>query len=380
MKKDTNLRNKRTICYLANAASVHTVRWLNYFVDNDWNIHLITWHKPSAKNPSLNKRITVHKIFFAPHRVSIYLALFEISLLITKIKPDIVHAHYLSHFGILAGLFSRLTGFKPIILSAWGSDILIDAKGFKKFLIKQALKTADCIHCDGSRIKQILLEWGVSKEKLIMISFGIDTCLFSPTKKNDIVRKNLGIMDNPVVISTRSLNPLYDVETFIKAIPTVRNYFPNTKYLVIGQGSEEKKLRKLVVSLGIGEFTKFVGFIPNYKIPDLLSSSDIYVSTSTSDSGLASSTAEAMSCGLPVLISDSGDNSEWVQQGKNGFIFPPGDSDALASKIIFLLSDPRLRKDIGIAGRQTILNKFNWKKEMTKVDTIYTELIQRYIR
>jgi L-malate glycosyltransferase len=376
--KDANLGNNRTICYLANAASVHTVRWLNYFADKDWSIHLITWHKPSAENPVLNSKITVHKIIFAPHYAALYLALPEILFLIAKIRPDILHGHYLSHFGMLAGLFGRLTGFKPIIVSAWGSDILIGANGFKKFLIKQVLKTADCVHCDGSNVERILLEWGVEKKKLNLIRFGVDTLLFSPTIKSQNSTDSLCTISSPFVISTRSLNLLYDVETFIKAIPIVRRVFPEIKYVIIGQGSEQKNLVKLVHLLGISECTRFLGFIPNYQIPDFLTLSDIYVSTSTSDSGLASSTAEAMSCGVPVIISDVGDNSEWVNEGKNGLIFPVGDSEALASKIIYLLSNSQLKKNIGIAGRQTILNKFSWEKEMAKVDTIYSELIERY--
>ena len=124
----------RHICYLANVAAIHTVHWVNYFAEHGWNVDLITWHPP-AKNSGIHPDVVVHRIFFPPHYIARYGALLEITRLIRKIHPDIIHAHYIGHFGILAGLYGRLSGFKPIVLTAWGSDILIDAKGLKKRLI-----------------------------------------------------------------------------------------------------------------------------------------------------------------------------------------------------------------------------------------------------
>ena len=108
------------ICYFANLSTVHTQRWVNYFAEHGWKVDVITWH-PHASDLKLHQNVAVHRIFFPPHYFARWGALLEITLLLGKIKPDIIHAHFISHFGILAALYSRLSGFRPIVLTAWGA-------------------------------------------------------------------------------------------------------------------------------------------------------------------------------------------------------------------------------------------------------------------
>jgi glycosyltransferase involved in cell wall biosynthesis len=97
---------------------------------------------------------------------------------------------------------------------------------------------------------------------------------------------------------------------------------PEAKFLLIEKGSQEEMLKGLAQSLGISDSVKFVGWVTPDELPHYLSSADIYVSTSLSDAGLASSTAEAMACGLPVIITDFGDNRSWIKDEENGFLIP----------------------------------------------------------
>ncbi|GAH34462.1 unnamed protein product, partial [marine sediment metagenome] len=138
-----------------------------------------------------------------------------------------------------------------------------------------------------------------------------------------------------MIISFRSLEPIYDVESLIKAIPSVLKEIPSAKFIVAGDGEQRKYLENLGVSLGISGSIRFVGFVENDELPQYLASADVYVSTSLSDAGIAVSTAEAMACGLPVVITDFGDNRKWVENGINGFLVPPKSPEALASKIAY---------------------------------------------
>ena len=85
-----------------------------------------------------------------------------------------------------------------------------------------------------------------------------------------------------------------------------------------------------------------------------------------------------MASGLPVIVTDFGDNRKWVEDGVSGFIVPLRAPNALASKIIFLLNNEATRRKFGQIGRQIIEEKLNWEKEMTKVEKIYEELIEKY--
>jgi glycosyltransferase involved in cell wall biosynthesis len=129
--------------------------------------------------------------------------------------------------------------------------------------------------------------------------------------------------------------------------------------------------------LGISQSVKFTGRIPNDELPEYLSSADIYVSTSLSDAGLAGSTAEAMACGLPVIITDFGDNGKWVEDEINGFLIPLRDPEALASKIIQLIRDEEIRDRFGRINRQIIEERNDWQKEMRKIEELYESLMIR---
>jgi glycosyltransferase involved in cell wall biosynthesis len=172
----------------------------------------------------------------------------------------------------------------------------------------------------------------------------------------------------------RTLEPIYDVETLILGIPYILKDVPEAKFIIAGRGPEEGKLRHLAKSLGVMESISFVGYIPSEEIPQYLESSDIYVSTSLSDAGIAASTAEAMASGLPVIITNSGENRLWVQDGESGFLIPVKNPQILAERIVTLLKREDLRIKFGEGGRKVIKEKNNYYVEMAKMETIYKEL------
>ena len=367
----------RHICYLGNAAAIHIQRWVNYFAEHGWKVDLITWHSP-AKDFRIHPDVSVHCILFPPHYIARYGALLEITWLIRKIHPDIIHAYNIATFGILAGLYGRLSGFKPIVLTALGSDILIDAKRFKKRLIKYALKKADCITCDAEHMIEELISLGAEPKNIKLVYFGTDVQKFNPAQKSEKIREKMSSTDSPTVISLRNLEPLYDVGTLIKAIPIIRKEVPEAKFVIAGKGSQEAELKQLAKALDASDSVRFVGRIPNDKLPKYLASADIYVSTSLSDAGLAASTAEAMACGLPVVITDFGDNRKWVEDGVSGFIVPLKDPKSLAEKIIYLLKNEDISMRFGMRNRKIIEERNNYYKEMEKMGNIYIELAERY--
>ncbi|MFC1862146.1 glycosyltransferase [Chloroflexota bacterium] len=363
------------ICYLANATVVntHTHRWINYFAEHGWKVDLITWRSPAYAE--IHPDITIHRILFPPHYIARYGALLEMAWLLRKIRPDIIHAHCLSHFGILAGLYSRLSGFRPIVLTAWGSDVLVDAKGWKKRLVKYALKRADCITCQGENVAKAMAEMGVDLQRIKLIAFGVDVDKFCSLQEGERLKESLGIVNAPAVISIRNFEQIYDVESLIKAIPLVLKEVPEAKFLIAGDGSQEAGLKGLAESLGISNSTKFIGFIPHDELPQYLASSDIYVSTSLSDCGLAVSTAEAMACGLPVVITDIADHRRWAEAGLGGFIVPARDPKSLAAKVLCILRNGELARRFGQTNRQLVMERFNYYEEMQKMESIYEQLL-----
>jgi len=370
--------NTLRICYLANASSVHTNKWAKFFVSKKHEVHVISFESAQIEDATVHilKLPVLVKNATYPFKIA---SIYRIQDLIKKIEPDILHAHFVTNYG----LFGALCNFHPFVLTAWGSDILVtpDARflsKIKRHIAKFALSKADLTTCDAEHMKDAMKRLGVSLEKISLIHFGIDTKKFSPRQKSEKLKARLGTNDAPTVISLRNLNPLYDVESLVKSAPLVLKEIPETKFIIAGKGSEEEKLRQLTKSLGIADSVKFIGFIQNDELPEYLNTMDVYVSTSLSDAGIAASTAEAMACGLPVIVTNVADNKKWVEDEVNGFVIPIKDPKSLAEKIIYLLKNEDIRKEFGKISRKIIEERNEYYKEMEKMEYIYEQLVLRH--
>jgi glycosyltransferase involved in cell wall biosynthesis len=348
---------------------------IEYFANEGHEVHIISLPSVLSKGVSSTKQagiglrgVQVHII--RANKINLITGLstiFQVRKILSKIKPDILHAHYVTHYGVI-GAFS---GFHPLIISPWGSDILVNLKKSKLYEIitKYALKKADLITCDGENVIKVLKTSGIRSEKIKYIPFGTDIEKFNPKQRNKSIWKKLNVNNSPVIISLRDFKPLYDVGTLIRAIPLVLNHIPKAKFIIGGVGPQELELKKLGRMLDVHSSVKFVSRIPSDELPKYLASADIYVSTSLSDSGLSASTAEAMSCQLPVIITDFGDNKKWTKDMRQ--IFPSRDSEALANKIIYFLNHEYDRRKSGELNRKMIVEKNNYYKRMEKLGKIY---------
>jgi len=367
------------ICYVADGASIHTQRWVNYFAKKGHEVHLICWKLMLGYDDNIHTHLLTRlapKLWAVSKYLSALLWVFQTRRLINKIKPDIVHGHFITVYGFLAAF----SGFHPLVVSAWGSDILVDPKRnlFLKAIVRYTLKKADKITCEGQNMGEASIELGGEPEKIIDVLWATDTEKFSPQQRSVKLRRELGILDSPIVISTKNLEPIYDIDSLIKSIPLVLKEIPEAKFIIAGKGSQEVKLKELAKSLGLSDSVRFVGWIPSDQLPKYVASADIYVCTSLSDGGFALSTKEAMACGLPVIITDFGDNRKWVEDGINGFIVPLEDPKVLAEKIMYLLRNEDVRVDFGGRNREIIIERNDFYKEMEKMDNIYKDLAGRY--
>jgi glycosyltransferase involved in cell wall biosynthesis len=217
---------------------------------------------------------------------------------------------------------------------------------------------------------------GIGEEKIKLISHGIDTRRFHPGRRDETLRTELGLTGHSTVISVRNLKPIYDLASFMEAMPLVLKEIPDAKFIVAGNGTEKEALVRLAKSRGVLDHVLFTGAIPHEQIPDYLASSDVYVSTSLSDGGIAVSTLEAMASGLAPVATDVGDVRRWIKDGVNGFVVPTRDPVMLAEKIIYMLQNKDVLKRFGATNRVTIKERADYYKEMEKVGRIYEGLIE----
>ena len=372
------------ICFVANAESIHTERWVRFFINKGHEVHLIShkgrkiegviFHKLSTIG---NSKITTERIRFVD-LLTFCIRAIQTRRIIRKLKPDIVHAHNV----ILSGFYASISKFHPIIITAWGTDVLIAPKVsvLLKKIAKYVLKNADVITCDGLNTKEAMVKLDVGADKIKIIYFGIDTKKNNPVQRDAGIRERLNIGNSPMLISLRSFYPVYNIESLIQAIPIVLMEVPDARFVLAGTGPEENSLKDLVTLLNIADKVIFTGSLSGDEIPKYLASADLYVSTSLSDSGLAASTGEAMACGLSVIVTDVGGNREWIEEGKGGYIVPVKNPQSLAEKIIFLFKNKDLNKEFGEINRKIIEERQDYYKEMEKMEHICSDLIENETR
>jgi len=366
------------ICYLANASSVHIHRWVKYFVEKGHEVHVISFENARIEGTEvhvLKLPVLVKNATFPLKVASIY----RIEALIKRIEPDILHAHFVTNYG----LFGALCNFNPFVITVWGSDVLVVPEArfismIKKYVAKYALIKADLVTTDSIFSVRAAVGFGVDEKKVKLISHGVDLKVFRPVEKRKEFKKDLHLPDShQVVISSRNLEPIYDVGTLIRAVPYVIYKCPNTCFLIVGDGTLRHQLEELACKLGVNEYVRFVGAISNEEMPKFLALSDIYVSTSLSDTRSVS-LLEAMACGLPVVVTDLEGNRECVEDGVNGFLFPKGDFRMLTEKIVYLLGDKDIRRKFGVVNRRIVEKEADYEKEMSKMEKLYKNLIEAY--
>jgi glycosyltransferase involved in cell wall biosynthesis len=145
----------------------------------------------------------------------------------------------------------------------------------------------------------------------------------------------------PAVISDRALEPLYNVDTIIRAFATVRAEVPEARLVIANDGSQRRRLESLARELGLQEAVTFAGHLSPEALRDALAAAQVYVSVPDSDS-LALSTMEAMAVGALPVVSDL-PSQTWIEDGENGLRVPPHDIDALASALKRALIEHELR-------------------------------------
>jgi glycosyltransferase involved in cell wall biosynthesis len=365
------------ICSIVDATNPHTRRWVNYFAQQGHEVHLISW----LNGNGFEKDVRFH---YLPRLMPAAWALTKypshllwplwVRHFIREIQPDIIDGQGVTIRGYLAAF----SGFHPAVVIGWGSDVLIHPQNpFWRMLTRRALQQADVVMCSSALLERELVRLGTAPDKIHVVSNGVDTGLFSPRRRDEGLRKRLGLGEAPTIISIRNLRPLYDVETFIRAMPIVLAKFPEARFIIGGEGEQRRYLENLARSLRVEKHVIFTGWIPHEEVPKYLASSDIYVSTALSDT-LQVSLLEARACGLAPVVTDLPALRDVVQDGADGFLIPVKGPDELAERIIRLLRDDGLRRHFGELGRKLVMEAAEYKKEMEKAVQLYQETVVKY--
>lgn len=362
------------LAYLTPANSSHSRRWLRHFEAQG---HAILWISLHQADPDLvsdlSRNVTFVDLHRSPNPWSLWGQAREARQLVRTFGADVLHVHSMGRYGLVGTLIDL-----PTVTTAWGSDV-VDAGPLRRILLRRMIRRSVALTCDAEHLKRRLIALGADPDNIHIIYFGVELNEFDalPDAERSALRREMEVGDAPAIVSLRSLEPLYDVATLIRAIPRVSVEVPEVVCLIVSDGSERDRLHALAAELGVDDRVRFLGRRPVEDVRQLLQISDVYVSTALSDGGLAASTAEAMATRLPVIVSDSAENSIWISPGVNGWLFPPGNHDRLADLLIDTIRRKDMARQLAAAARSTIEERNNVAVEMARAEMVLREAIAR---
>jgi len=355
------------ILLLADGSSSHTEKWVLGLLEHNIDIYLFSLNGVSSNIQSLAtaERIKVHKFALLSEKSFLakitYLKVIPIlKSIINECKPDLIHAHYASSYGLLGAL----TSYHPFVLSVWGSDVYDFPKKslFNKMILKWNLKKADLIL---STSNVMAVETKKYTDKNIEITpFGVDINLFKPKK----VKKIDCINESDIVIGTvKTLEPKYGLEFLIRAFKELKDRgHKNIKLLIVGKGSLLDYFENLIEELELSEFVVLQGWVPFDEIVKYHNMLDIAVYPSILDSeSFGVSVVESGACETPVVVSNKGGLVEVVDENKTGFVSQAKNHIDFADKIELLLKDEELRNKMGRFARERVKELYNWEENVS---------------
>ena len=232
---------------------------------------------------------------------------------------------------------------------------------------------ADAVVSNSEAGREMLLARGVPAERIRVIYNGVNEARLRPNAERSAAhRARLGVpADGHVVGILASLTPAKGHDTFLRAAAAVARGRRDARFAVIGDGPLRAELEALAVGLGLGDRIVFFG--NQRAVADLLSVTDVLVSSSRDNEGCSNSILEAMALGVAVVATDVGGNRELVRDRLTGYLAPVGDHAAVAAAVESALATPSERAAIAARARQMIHSRFSLARMVQDYEELYLQ-------
>lgn len=364
------------ILFLSAANSIHTVKWVNALADRGHEVHLVYNSGHDPQSDKLGERIILHKLKYSGMK-GYYLNARELKRVASLINPDVINVHYASGYGTLA----RRSKIGPILLSIWGSDVydFPYESAIKACILKKnvtyASKLASTSFCMANQLRKVMESPNL---EIAVTPFGVDTKMFcSETQEKHV-------SDQIIIGNIKMLKAKYGIAEFIKAVALLLQKLmeENKQFLaekikveIYGDGEQKEELAHLIKTLGLEQTVFLKGKVPNKEVPGILNTFDIFCATSMLNSeSFGVAVVEAMSMGVPVVVSDVDGFKEVVVDGQTGLIVPKGKIEQIAEALEQLVCDTELRKKLGASGRKRVEELYDFEKNVDTMEALYNDM------
>ena len=295
----------------SDAKSPHTLKWLKELVKY-YEVYLVSLNGVST---DLYELLPKSRVFILNSsslksdggNFGLFFKILNLKRVIKSIAPDFVNAHYISSYGFLASVLKSKNSRFKLILSAWGSDILITPfeNRIRYLIAKYSLKKADLVTSDSYYMSDVITS--IYKEARVMtFSFGVDFIYEDAIKKDDYL-----------IFSNRALVDNSDILKILKWFTSLDKRY---KLIIANDGYLKEELKEFVKKNSLQDRVEFVGFLNKDEQSKLYKKARYYISIPKSDSSSVS-LLEAMNYGCFPIVSNIAANREWILDGINGVFF-----------------------------------------------------------
>jgi glycosyltransferase involved in cell wall biosynthesis len=351
------------VCFLARGSFGHLAAFVEFFRRRGHRISLIHLD-PRPMQGIQNHSAAVGTFDPVRGKWKLPLHLLRVVWHVWRVRPDVLHAHYATS----AGLLGALSGFRPLVVTCHGSDVVLgEADPIRRAALRIALARASVVHVVSNDLRGRALALGAVPERVVVSSVGVtaDALLADrPFREAGSVH----------ILWTRRLEPIYDPVTLIEGLAVLEDRGREFTCTLAAGGGLENRLRAMVRRRNLQHRVRFLGGFERAQLRPLLVAADVYVTCAVSD-GASLSLLEAMAGGLFPVATDIPANREWIVPGENGVLFAPGDALRLAEALDTACA-MRLRwRRVAEHNREIVALRGDRDKNLGELEAVYRTLV-----
>ena len=269
--------------------------------------------------------------------------------------------------GLLAPALRR-AGARRLVATTHGHEVGWAALPGSRQMLRRIASDVDVVTYLGDYTRSRLAAvFGADAVKLQRLTPGVDASMFRPGLGGE-VRASLGLGDRPVIVCVSRLMPRKGQDVLVRALPLVQRALPDAALLLVGGGPSRSRLESLASSCGVSSSVVFTGSVAWEQLPAYYGAGDVFAMPCRTRlggvdvEGLGIVFLEAAACGLPVVAGNSGGAPDAVLDGETGYVVDGAEVDAVAGRVVELLTDAELRGAMGKRGRDWVTDNWSWEK------------------
>ena len=320
----------------------------------------------------LGARMAAHDdlIRFAPRNEFDLIAAWRLAETLRALGPDLIHAHDPHGVAMASTALSMVpTASRPRLVASRRVEFHIGRRALSRWKYSKV----DCFIANCTAVRDRLVEDGIAAGRTTIVNEGVDVARIAELPASQ-VRKEFDIpAQAPIICNVAALVPHKGQSHLVDAAAIVVRTVPDARFLIVGDGDLRQQLSQQIRENNLQDRVLLTGFRTDAL--ELTKGCDLFVMSSVSE-GMCTALVDAMAASKPAVATVAGGIPEVMVDGQTGFLVPPGDHQALADKLLALLTDRELRLRMGEAALHRARDRFGVDRMVDATARAYERVVR----